>query len=146
MRQIESILLRNNLGFTAVGTELRLRFSSALLIVGVRALGRQALVTVRSPVLRDIPDLTDRHAILGRLNDLNVASHFGKWAYYEEQGLIGLEYDLLGDDLQDEELLTALTTLARSADHVDDRLKDEFGGLRAFETPQGLDEESSVQD
>lgn len=134
MRQIESILRRNGLAFTAAGAEFRLRFSSALLIVGVRTLGAQALVTIRSPVLRSIDPDAERAEVLERINDLNVHSHFGKWAFYSEQQMIGLEYDLLGDDLQDEELLTALTTIARSADHADDMLQEEFAGLRAFET------------
>ncbi len=44
-----------------------------------------------------------------------------------------LEYDMIADHMQEEELMTALAMLARLADQQDDRLQQRFGGLRAFE-------------
>ncbi len=51
----------------------------------------------------------------------------------EEHGAILVEYDLLGDHLQEDELMTALATIARLADRQDDVLQLRFGGARAFE-------------
>lgn len=127
-----AILDSNGLNWTQHGDHYSLRFSSAQLILGFARLGRQTLLTLRAPVLRNVP-LTEASSIRTSLNRLNCASHFGKWALYEEEKVIALEYDLLGDHLQEEELMTALTMLARLADQQDDMLQRQYGGERSFE-------------
>jgi hypothetical protein len=49
------------------------------------------------------------------------------------RGTISVEYDLLGDHLQENELMTGLAELARLADHHDDQLQQKLGGRRSFE-------------
>jgi hypothetical protein len=132
-RQVLAILDSNGLRWSAHGDEYALRFSSALLLVGFAQMGALTVVTLRAPVLRDVPLEGQRDFVLARLNDLNCASHFGKWALYEEEGVVALEYDLLGDYLQENELMAALTTLARFADQQDDILQRRLGGERSFE-------------
>jgi hypothetical protein len=132
-QQSLAILESNGLSWSQQGDEYSLRFASAQLILGFATLGTQTLLTLRAPVLRNVPVDDQELEILAALNELNRASHFGKWALYVEEKLVALEYDLLGDHLQENELMTALTALARLADQQDDILRRRFGGERAFE-------------
>lgn len=132
-QQSLAILDSNGLSWSEQGDHYSLRFASAQLNLGFTALGAQTVVTLRAPVLRNVPLDSQVDTILGKLNQLNCLSHFGKWALYEAEQVIALEYDLLGDHLQENELMTALTTLARLADQQDDILQQQFGGERSFE-------------
>ncbi|OBG78136.1 hypothetical protein A5700_17600 [Mycobacterium sp. E1214] len=67
------------------------------------------------------------------MNALNMTSKFCRWVYYEDSKTISVEYVLLGDHLQENELMTALAALARRADYHDDLLQQKLGGKRAFE-------------
>jgi hypothetical protein len=132
-QQCLAILDSNGLTWIERNGYFSLRFASAQLNLGFVTLGEQIVITLRAPVLRNVPVESQTDAILATLNGLNRASHFGKWAFYDEERVIALEYDLLGDHLQENELMTALTMLARLADQQDDLLKQQFGGSRAFE-------------
>lgn len=128
------MLESNGLRCSRNGDEFVLRFASAMVHVGFAEIGNQVLIEVRSHVLRDVPLTGDRTvAVLRELNARNSASRFGKWVLYEDQRLITLEYDLLGDHLQEEEFMTALATIARLADQHDDVLQRTLGGRRAWE-------------
>jgi hypothetical protein len=104
-------------------------------VIRLEPLGEQTLVTLRAPVLSEIDSSVRGHGpILEALNERNSSSHFGKWVFYGETGVVALEYDLLGNHLQDDELMTAIAILARAADREDDELQRELGtGRRAFE-------------
>ena len=130
-----AILDSNGLTWTERDGYFSLRFASAQLNLGFATLGEQTVITLRAPVLREVPVDSQTEAILATLNRLNRESHFGKWALYDAERVIALEYDLLGDHLQENELMTALTMLARLADQQDDLLQQQFGGSRAFEGP-----------
>ncbi len=130
-----AILDNNGLTWTEWDGYFSLRFASAQLNLGFATLGKQTVITLRAPVLREVPVESRADAILAVLNRLNRESHFGKWAFYDAERVIALEYDLLGDHLQENELMTALAMLARLADQQDDLLQQQFGGSRAFEGP-----------
>ena len=129
-QQIAAILEHNRLLYSTTGDSFVLRFSSALVHLRLEAIGTQCVLALRSPVLRGMPT-GHRGELLDALNELNRATHFGKWALYDEEDLVSLEYDLLADQLQEVELMTAIATLARLADQQDDVLQRRFGGLRA---------------
>lgn len=131
-RHIAAILESNGLPCEEEEQGFSLRFSSAILHVTLGMLGMQTLIQLRSNVLCDVPPEATE-LVLEQINLLNCASLFGKWVYYADERLIALEYDLLGDHLQEEELMTALATVARLADRHDDVLQGAFGGRRAVE-------------
>src|SRR4051812_40985083 len=109
-QQIRAILETNGLRWTQHEDDYALRFSSALVLVGLSRMGEQVLITLRAPVLQDLKlDADSEGALLRELNLRNCASHFGKWAFFDDAHEVGLEYDLLGDHLQEEEFMTALT-------------------------------------
>jgi hypothetical protein len=131
-RNVVAILDHNGLPHSDDDNGYAVRFSSALLRVGFSSIGTQVVITLGATVLRGV-QVADRIGLLNRLNDLNQETHFGKWVFYDDETAIAVEYDLLGDHLQEDELMTAIAALARVADREDDLLKDVFGGLRAFE-------------
>jgi Putative bacterial sensory transduction regulator len=66
------------------------------------------------------------------LNERNRTLPYGKFFFDPAAGEIHVEYELLGDDLQESEIINALTTVARLADDHDDVLVGELGhGRRA---------------
>lgn len=133
-KQVAAILENNALRCSLTADEFVLRFSSAVVHVGFGKSGRQVLIHLRSPVLQEIhPDATLDGGLLRDLNALNADCVFGKWVLYDIERVVSLEYDLLGDHLQEDELMTALALVAREADHHDDVLQQKFGGRKAFE-------------
>lgn len=67
-------------------------------------------------------------------NGLNQDLIFGRWVVYPEAGMILLEHELVGQTLDDPEILGAVATMGAMADQWDDRLLQELGvGRRLFE-------------
>ncbi len=64
--------------------------------------------------------------LLRGLNERNRVVPYGKFFFDGLRGEIHVEYELLGDHLQDEEFLYALTTVAELADDHDDSLQQEL--------------------
>jgi hypothetical protein len=131
-KQVSAILEANSLSWTSANNDaIFLRFSSAGVVIEVGSWGSQTLIQIRSNVLSQVEAAT-KH-VLKEVNRLNEESQFGRWVYYKESRTIAIEYDLLGDHLQENELMTGLAALARAADYHDDQLQQSFGGVRAFE-------------
>jgi hypothetical protein len=126
-RKIEAILEGNGLRWSNEGQTIVLRFASAIVNIDLADWGAQTLIQLRSSILTGLTgEATEK--ILPEINKLNCDTLFGKWVYYEIEATLALEYDLLGDYLQEEELMTALATIARLADHHDDILQGKLGG------------------
>jgi hypothetical protein len=131
-KQVTAILEANSLAWTETPAGgMYLRFSSAGVSIEVDSWGSQTLIQISSNVLSEV-EAESRRA-LKEVNRLNAASGFGRWVYYKKSRTIAIEYDLLGDHLQENELMTGLAALARAADYHDDQLQRILGGLRAFE-------------
>lgn len=131
-KQIAAILEANALTWSKTPTDgMYLRFSSAGVSIELSGWGAQTLIQICADVLTDIesPGRLARREV----NRLNAESQFCRWVYYRESKTIAVEYDLLGDHLQENELMTSLAALARAADYHDDHLKQTLGGRRAFE-------------
>ena len=131
-QQVKAFLEANSLPWSETSTGgIYLRFASAAVVLEFVDWGVQTLIEIGSHVLVGVDGKPKR--ILRELNRLNKTSNFGRWVYYEESQTISVEYDLLGDHLQEDELMTGLAALARLADHHDDVLQRKLGGSRAFE-------------
>jgi hypothetical protein len=112
---------------------LTIDYGSARISTVVKAVGDSAVVRVDACVLDGVrPDVVDELHVLRSLNERNRAAPYGKFSYDAERSEIVVEYELLGDHLQDPEFLNALTTVAQLADDHDDLLQRELGiGRRA---------------
>lgn len=72
--------------------------------------------------------------MLETLNELNGSVPFGRFHFAPEDGIIGLQYHLLGDHLEGEEMMNALSVIASMADEFDDKLRETIGsGVRALD-------------
>jgi hypothetical protein len=69
---------------------------------------------------------------LAAINLRNCSLLLGRLSYYEEDGVIALEYAILASNLQTQEFIRALQIVAAYADTLDDDLLLELGvGARA---------------
>ena len=117
------------------GGEIHLRWGSAHLFVACLPFGEdESLVRISLPLLFGLaptPELF-RHVAL-HADDW----HFGHLSLTERADdgrlTLWLTHTLLGDYLDVEELKTAVATMARTADSLDDELRSTFGGERYHE-------------
>jgi hypothetical protein len=93
-------------------------------------------VIVGSPVLSGVA-LTDALA----LDAYGVAERepWGRFGLSEARGELWFEHAILGDDLDPDELRTAIDTVARVGDAEDDRLRSAHGGRRYADLVAGTD-------
>ena len=130
-RQVQAVLTANGIAYSELPDGYSVRFSSAVVRIHLGTFGSQTIVQFRSDVLSNVEQpLAVVHA---EVNGLNAETTFGRWVYYGDDRVVALEGDLLGDHLQDAELMTSLATLARLADGHDDRLQARIGGEKAVE-------------
>jgi hypothetical protein len=78
-------------------------------------------------VLSDV-DLSDELAV--RLVELAAESPFGSFSYMPTRREVWFEHVILGDDLDQVELESAIEVVAEVADGSDDALAAAFGGRR----------------
>jgi hypothetical protein len=114
---------------------LRIDYGSAEVILGFRWSAGETVITVSAVVLDHISvDADAELRMLRSLNDRNRTMPFGKFFLDQNEGAIRVEYEILGDHLQEPELMSALVAVASLADEHDDVMQKEFGaGRRAAE-------------
>jgi len=90
-------------------------------------LERSTAIIVAAPVVIDC-DLSDELA----LEACAIASEgpVGRFSYTPDRRELWFEHAILGDDLQESEIVHALDAVAETADAVDDRLATQHGGRR----------------
>jgi hypothetical protein len=133
IEQVAGILHRNGIEFDtrADGNEYRILLDSSATFVSFSRFGERTMISFYSPVLQEIDEDGRIAEICELMNELNAASRFGRFVYYPELRAIALEYDLLGDELQEVELIHALTLISKVANSRDEELKIRLGtGLR----------------
>jgi hypothetical protein len=115
------------------GDRLAIDYGSARLTIVVRRVGDSTVMRVSACVVDAVSVSGEAELrLLRSLNERNRTLPYGKFFLDAATGEIHVEYELLGDDLQESELMNALTTVARLADDHDDVLVGELGhGRRA---------------
>jgi hypothetical protein len=129
--QVHGILSRNGVEFATndAGTSFQIPYESTACYIEVRDWREQSLVEVKAVILEKVDASGDRRAkILEKLNEVNRDGVFGTTylAGDEEETMIYLEHQLLGDELEGAELMNALTVVAGRADWLDDELMKQF--------------------
>lgn len=138
IQQVHGILARAEIRFALSDDRLRYQVpvpgGSAVVLIDFHPWGReQTMISLRSEILVDV-HVTElnRLQVLEHLNALNQTSLFGRFHLDADGTTVILEHDLLGDELQADELINALYTVGMLADQADDQLLLEFGsGTRA---------------
>jgi hypothetical protein len=139
IEQVAGILHRNGVEFDtrADGSEYRILLDTSATFVSFSRLRDRTMISFYSPVLQEIEDDGRLAEICELMNELNAASRFARFVYYPELRVIALEYDLLGDDLHEAELMHAVNLISEVANAEDEELKIRLGtGLRFQETEQ----------
>lgn len=130
-KRIEEILSAAGYPYTVEDGRARVEYgSTAVFISAHQWQERYTIVELVAPVLQEVPASA---ALLKRLNEQNEKLYFGK-AYWRNDE-VWLAHNLLGDRLDNEELIASVGILAVVADHLDDELKKKFGGRRFKEKP-----------
>lgn len=101
--------------------------SSRVFVSVQHHLERSTAIGVACPVLLDI-DLSDELALDAMA--IADATAIGRFAYTEARRELWFEHTILGDDLQEVELLRACEAVAEVADREDERLATAYGGRR----------------
>jgi Putative bacterial sensory transduction regulator len=135
IQQVYGILSMNKVEFRTdeSGKSFLVPYGSAGVFVDFRDWSDgQTLVNLHAFVLDQV-DVADerRLKILEELNEVNKANYLGKVYLDVDTTTIVLEHDLLGNDLDADELMGALRTLATMADDLDDRLRQAIGTGRS---------------
>ena len=106
--------------------------------------GPRVVITLSAVVLMGVRLEDERRVIaLERLNALNSEARFGKFVLDDRREAIRLDYDVMGDELDANELLVPFETLAGIADEYDDQLMQELAcGHRAADLRALLEEAS----
>jgi len=125
-KRIEEILSAAGYPYTVEEGTARVEYgSTAVFISAHKWQERYTIVELVAPVLQQVPASPE---LLERLNEQNEKLYFGK-AYWRNDE-VWLAHNLLGDRLDNEELIASVGILAVVADHLDDELKKKFGGRR----------------
>lgn len=75
----------------------------------------------------EVEESDDLYIYIGKFNG---QTDFGKLVYYKEYKGLFFGHALLGDYLDKEELLCAISWVMKTADMIDDELQELFGGKR----------------
>ena len=107
-------------------------YESTLVTIKVEEFGgksNETVIDITAIVSRDTPASTKLYKWL---NEKNANIKFGS-VYHLESGsksLILLQYSILGDFVDPEELINGVMAVVLIADIIDDEVVDEFGGKR----------------
>lgn len=92
---------------------------SSTVIIDIEELGGRCIVLLSAEVVTDV-DLTDK--VRDGLLRANAGLRFGKFAWLGSDRVITVDYELLGDTLDRDELGFALERVSEIADNSDDEL------------------------
>lgn len=121
--------------------ELRIAYGSAHVGLRVRDFQGATVIVVKSRVLTEVPVEGESECfVLRSLNDRNRSLPFGKFYLDAAAREVIAEYEIVGDHLQDAELMNAVVSVARMADDHDDLMQEEFRGGRRAVDRAGEDE------
>ena len=101
--------------------------STRVFVSAMHHLERSSVIVVAAPVLVDV-DLTDELALAACA--IADRAPVGRFAYTGARRELWFEHAILGDDLQEVELLHAVRAVAATADAVDESLAAAHGGRR----------------
>lgn len=134
LKQVQSkvqSILTTELGSVRVAADnqIRINYESTLVTVAVEDYGKDETIVVLTAIVTT--ETKESPALYKYLNDTNSALRFGSLQYLREKpSVLILQYTILGDFLDPEELLNALRVVVMVADKFDDEIVGKFGGKR----------------
>ena len=95
----------------------------------------QVLVTLTVPLLAHVPPSPELFEYVAVHFDDYSFGHLGVRLAGDHVNLVMAEH-LLGDHLDEAELINAVASIGLAADELDDELQDTYGGFRYHELPE----------
>lgn len=143
IEQVAGVLARNGVDFDtrADGNEYRILVDSSATFIAFSEFAGHVMISIHSPLLQEVEEPEPLGPLLEVVNDLNAQSRFGRFVYYPELRVVALEYDLLGDDLQESELMNAVTLISHVANSRDEELKLALGSGRRYQEERAADDD-----
>jgi hypothetical protein len=130
-------ILQNKLGISqAQGDDFFVRHGSTGCRVTFHEMSRVTLVNLSSPILFDVPLTAALYEEVARRTG---KFRFGSICLREEEGKGSLFFEgaVVGDTLDEDELMLPLVAIVTTADRLDDELRPRFGGRRLEELGTG---------
>ena len=113
----------------AADNEIKINYESTLVTIAVEDYGNNETVVVITAIVTS--ETKETPALYKFLNDTNVSLRFGSLQYLSgNPSVMILQYSILGDTLDPEELLNAVRAVVLMADKLDDEIVKVFGGKR----------------
>ena len=134
VKQVQSkvqSILTTELGSVRVAAdnEIKINYESTLVTIAVEDYGNNETVVVITAIVTS--ETKETPALYKFLNDTNVSLRFGSLQYLSgNPSVMILQYSILGDTLDPEELLNAVRAVVLMADKLDDEIVKVFGGKR----------------
>ena len=134
VKQVQSkvqSILTTELGSVRVAADnqIKITYESTLVTVAVEDYGNNETIVVLTAIVTS--ETKETPALYKYLNDTNAGLRFGSLQYLPgKTSVLILQYSILGDFLDPEELLNALRVVVLVADKLDDEIVGKFGGKR----------------
>lgn len=134
VKQVQSkvqSILTTELGSVRVAAdgEIKINYESTLVTIAVEDYGNNETIVVITAIVTS--GTKETPALYKFLNDTNANLRFGSLQYLSgNPSVMILQYTILGDFLDPEELLNAVRAVVLIADKLDDEIVKEFGGKR----------------
>lgn len=134
VKQVQSkvqSILTTELGSVRVAAdnEIKINYESTMVTIAVEDYGNNETVVVITAIVTS--ETKETPALYKFLNDTNVNLRFGSLQYLPgNPSIMILQYTILGDFLDPDELLNAVRAVVLIADKLDDEIVKVFGGKR----------------
>ncbi len=129
--KIEYYLQQKGWPYEGDQSGFKLYQGSTYVHVTIKQWGENSLVCIRCPLALNVTNLN--HDLLQMLMEKNYELILGKFSYNRNAQAIYYEHAILGNDLDPEELYSALESAAVVADKYDDQIALMSGGKRAID-------------
>lgn len=94
------------------------------------------LVLLSSVILMEIPDEDQTKFKAAALaNHLNSMQLLGRWVFYPDKRTIELEYEMRGDSLAPDDIISSIISIGVSGDQEDENLQKILGGKKSLDPP-----------
>ena len=132
--KVQRILQNKGLHIELRGDEYWVPYQSTTCRIAVRPFGEKVVVDLAAMVLAEVkvtPKLLEHigersaHFVLGNIALLHLPG--------QKDGIVIFRHAILGDYLDEDELMTSLAAVVTTADELDDEMKKQFGGRRAVD-------------
>jgi hypothetical protein len=129
-QRVQQVLLDHDLKIELRKSAVLVPFESTSVMVSFGEIGNdRTVVSLRGLVCQEVPISADLKAFIA---DKSAEYLFGHLAYLEIEGTAYIEFrhNLLGDFLDPDEIMVALSAVAQTSNELDDVIKERFGGER----------------